>query len=287
LVQLQAAKKRFEERKIGLAAISYDSREILQEFSNRFHIQFPILSDPNSALIRKFQVLDPDNGPENLPDYAKPDMAYPGFIYVDPSGMVISKYFGDRYYDRYTANNLLGKMFPELIESAGAKLTAPHLSIEKFQSDTEAVIGSRVTLGVKLDLPSHMHVYAPGAQRYHPVRLVIDSLEDVRLKTSQLPPSKEIYLPAIREKVPVYEGKFRVTQDVMMAPRKDKMKTLLEKGESRDYFTEVQIHGKLEYQACDAKICYLPAEVPLVWNVKVHQADNQRVSPKNQYKKSG
>jgi peroxiredoxin len=58
LIQLQAAKERFEKQGIKLAGISYDSVEILKYFSERRKIDFPLLSDPDSKIIREYQVLN-------------------------------------------------------------------------------------------------------------------------------------------------------------------------------------------------------------------------------------
>jgi hypothetical protein len=38
----------------------------------------------------------------------------------------------------------------------------------------------------------------------------------------------------------------------------------------------VTITGKLEYQACDSKICFLPASVPIQWQLQVLPLDRQR-----------
>src|SRR3977135_1904915 len=58
LIQLQAAKSRFEKQGIKLAGISYDSVEILKYFSYRRKIQFPLLSDPDSKIIQTYKVLN-------------------------------------------------------------------------------------------------------------------------------------------------------------------------------------------------------------------------------------
>ncbi len=39
---------------------------------------------------------------------------------------------------------------------------------------------------------------------------------------------------------------------------------------------ELKITGKLRYQACDDKICYLPETVPLEWTLKVEPLDRER-----------
>jgi peroxiredoxin len=58
LVQLRQAQAKFRRQGIKLAAISYDNAAILKEFAARFHIDYPLLSDPRSELIRRFGLLN-------------------------------------------------------------------------------------------------------------------------------------------------------------------------------------------------------------------------------------
>jgi len=68
----------------------------------------------------------------------------------------------------------------------------------------------------------------------------------------------------------VFEGKFRITQDLKVSSVADFSSSLLPDGRT---FT---ISGKLEYQACDSKICYIPTSVPIRWQVQVLPLDRQR-----------
>jgi hypothetical protein len=279
---LQDAKRRFEARGIKLAAISYDNTEILKEFGGRFHIEYPLLSDPHSEIIRSFGLVDPDNGPNNLPEYAKKDMALPGFIYVDKQGVVHEKFFGVRYFDRYTANNALGKLFPELLEASGPPIETAQFKVIVRQSDREAIPGSRVTVMLDVILPKGMHIYAPEVKGYKPVKLVIDSLEEFRVKDSKYPQPRIKLLPAIKESVPVYVGRFRIAQDLMVVPSRQLMESLNTLGKGREFGKVFNIHGHLQYQACDKTTCYPPAEIPLSWQLRVHQYDDVRASEKIQ-----
>ena len=68
-------------------------------------------------------------------------MAHPGFFYIDSSGVVREKYFEAKYMDRFTANNVIGKIFPELTEEVSQKVDAPHLGLTLDQSDREVTPG--------------------------------------------------------------------------------------------------------------------------------------------------
>jgi hypothetical protein len=89
------------------------------------------------------------------------------------------------------------------------------------------------------------------------------------------PSSKVLYLEAIHEHVPVFEGKFRITQDVTVTPSKarDVVRSVISLQKT------ISITGELKYQACDKSICYPPASVPVKWQLQILPLDLKR-SPK-------
>jgi AhpC/TSA family len=151
-VQLQNEKQRFEAQGLRLAAISYDSPAILKTFAERHKIDFSLLADPNSEIIRSFNVLNAE-----AKGITK-GMAYPGFFYMDESGVIREKYFEAKYTNRFTANNVIGKLFPELTEEVSQNVEAPHLRLVLTQSDRAVAPSSRVTLAAEIELPPDLHV---------------------------------------------------------------------------------------------------------------------------------
>ncbi len=144
-------------------------------------------------------------------------MALPGFFYVLPSGAVKEKYFETAYTDRYTASNLLLKLFPQLVEGNGREVPAPYIRVKLFQSDEVVIPGSRFTVAAEVTLPPDTHVYAPGVKGYKAIQLTIEESPDLRLQALRYPDAKVLFLPAIKESVPVYEGTFRLLQDVLVS----------------------------------------------------------------------
>jgi peroxiredoxin len=264
LIQLQAAKERFEKQGIKLAGISYDSVEILKYFSDRRKIDFPLLSDPDSRIIRMYQVLNAEAIGPNA------GMARPGYFYVDTEGMIREKFFEAKYRERLTGNGVLSKLFPELGEEVTDTVEAPHLQLSVGQSDRVAVPGNLVTLTAEVRLPPDVHVYAPGTKGYKTVKLVVDPLPDFELRQASYPAAKILYLPAIKERVPVFEGTFRIRQQVKVNSMAEFSGALGADGK------KVTVKGNLEYQACDSKICFLPATVPVEWQLQIVPLDRQR-----------
>lgn len=255
---------RFEKQGLKFAAISYDSEEILKFFSERHKIDYPLLADPGSNVIRAYGVLNAEAAG------MQKGFARPGYFFIDPTGVIKEKFFEAKYRERLTGNSLLVKLFPELGEEVVDKVEAPHLQLALEQSDRTGVPGTHLTLVAEVRLPPDVHVYAPGAQGYKPLRLVLDEMKEMEFKPAVYPPAKILYLPAIKEKVPVFEGTFRITQDVKVSSAAGFWGSL---GEEGKIFT---IAGKLEYQACDKTICYLPASVPVKWHVQVFPLDRTR-----------
>jgi hypothetical protein len=265
---LQHAQRRFQEHGIGLVGVSYDSEAILKDFSTRQGITFPLLADPKSEIIQRFGVLN-----TTATGFAK-GMAYPGFIYIGPDKQIRETFFEKQYAARYTANNVLTRLFPELAEFDLRTLAADHLQLQLGQSDVVAGPGSRVTLTLEITLPPNVHVYAPSVHGYKPISLAMEQIAEVTIRSPQYPESKVLYLPAIREQAPVFEGKFRILQDVVISYSEGFRKSLeaMPKGMTRP----LTLKGTLFYQACDDAVCYLPAQVPVSWDLRVGPLDVAR-----------
>ena len=127
-----------------------------------------------------------------------------------------------------------------------------------------------MTLTAEVRLPPDVHVYAPGTKGYKTVKLSIDPLPDFELRQASYPSAKILYLPAIKERVPVFEGAFRIRQELKVNSMADFSSALGADGK------KVTVKGNLEYQACDSKICFLPNTVPVEWELQIVPLDRQR-----------
>jgi len=271
-VQLQNAKQRLDAHGIKLAAISYDSPAILKDFADRHKIDYPLLADPQSKIIASYGVVNPEaKGMQK-------GMALPGYYYVDPNGVIREEYFEAKYTDRFTANNVMANLFPELAEEVSQKVESPHLSLTLSQTDRAVVPGSRFSLAAQIELPLDVHVYAPGVKGYKPIQLELAPSPELELIPPVYPPSKVLYLDAIREQVPVFEEKFRITSEVRISTHPDFVKSLGPSGKT------INIAGQLHYQACDKTTCYLPTSIRVTWQLQVLLLDRQRSPEAIQHK---
>ena len=274
LMDLQRARARFEQQGLKLAAISYDTVEILKSFADRRQIEFPMLADPDSQVIRAYGVLNTEATGMNT------GMALPGYFFIDTKGIIREKFFEARenYQERYSANSVIARLFPELTAQVSENVAAPHIQLAGSQSDSIGAPGSQISLSADVKLPAGIHVYAPGAQGYRLTELKVQPSPDFTLGASAYPKSKSLFLPAIKETVPVYEGGFRVTQDIGIAFSPAFMNSLGADGKT------VEIQGQFNYQACDERICYFPESIPMKWQVRVLPLDRQRAPADIQHK---
>lgn len=223
-----------------------------------------MLGDPDSKTITAYGVLNQEaTGMQK-------GFARPGYFFIDTKGVIREKFFEAKYRERLTGNSILSKLFPELSEEVTQTVEAPHLQLALAQSDTTGIPGTRVTLAVAVRLPADVHVYAPGAQGYKPIRLVLDPTPEMQLPPAIYPESKTLFLPVINERVPVFEGTFRIRQDVKVSTSAEFWGSL---GKDGKLFT---ITGKLDYQACDTTKCYMPTSVPVRWQLQVFPLDRTR-----------
>lgn len=254
-----------QKRGLSLAAISYDSPAILKNFAERMKITYPLLSDPDSKIIRAYGILN-DTAPKGM-TYGIP---YPGTYILDPKGVVVEKYFEDDYSQRYTASAILAKEFGAPVGAAHSTVEAKHLRISTSAGDEVVHIGQRIVLALDIDLPKGMHVYAPGVTGYLPIDLTIAESASFRVHDAVYPPSKTLTLKAIHETLPVYAGQVRVLRDITIGKS-------VQPG-------ELTVEGKFRYQACDDRQCFLPETVPLKWVLRVEALDRQRVPTDIQHK---
>jgi hypothetical protein len=143
-------------------------------------------------------------------------------------------------------------------------IDAPHLHVALGQSHRTGQPGSRITLITELRLPADVHVYAPGAKGYKPLKLELDPLPEMEFKPAVYPRSKDLYLAVIDEHIAVFDGTFHISQEVKVTSAPNFAASLGKDGKV------VTITGKLDYQVCDNTMCYLPSSIPVKWQVQVN-----------------
>jgi len=259
---------------LGVAAISYDSVGALKSFAERQHITYPLLSDPDSKIIRTYDIFNETVKP-GTPAYGIP---YPGVYVVDARGMVVSKYFEDDFKERVSTADILARQFGVPVDVGRGAIEAKHLKITTAASNDIARPGLRIALSLDIEMKPKMHVYAPGVQGYIPIDWRLDEGGPAAKRHSfEYPHSEMLRLEAIGETVPVYRGHIRIRREITFG-QEAVLKSLVSPA------GEVIVKGSFRYQACDDRTCYIPEDVPLVWRFKYQGLDLQRAPSEFQHK---
>jgi hypothetical protein len=257
-VELQQHLEAIRRQGLGVAAISYDSVGTLKNFTERQRIAYPLLSDPDSKIIRAFDILNETTKP-GTPAHGIP---YPGVYIVDVHGKVVSKYFEDDYKDRVSTADMLTRQFDAPIAAARRVSETKHLKITTAASNDIARPGLRIVLSLDIELKPKMHLYAPGVQGYIPIDWKLeDGGPAAKRHPFKYPTPEMLRLEAIGETVPVYGGRVEIVREITFGQEAALNPLVAPNG-------ELTINGSFRYQACDDRRCYIPEDVPLEWRFR-------------------
>ena len=248
-----------------MAALSYDSVEILETFSDRAGITFPLLADTDYQVIDTFGLVNKDVEPDS-PYYG---FALAGYYLLDAEAVVTAKFFNEANNDRFTAANILVREFDAGAEHQG-KAETRHLKLAWSVTNPAVRPGQRVALTLEIEPRRGMYLYAPGEHAYMAIDWELEPVDGTELFATSYPAGERKELKAIQETVPVYQKKLRLARDLHMLGGREWPPELEGVG-------ELTLEGTLRYQACDARRCYTPATVPLKWTLQLEPHDLTRV----------
>lgn len=277
LVDLQSHAREIASKGLGIAVISYDAPELIAKFADAHHIAFPMLSDVGSETIKRYGILNtvaielagPNAKDPSIADDLKmyvsvvgpsarmAGIAFPGTFILDRDGRVKSRYFDDFYVTRSTFSSVLMRAGAGT-SVAATKVSTQHLDVTAYPSDSAVAPGNRITVALNVTPHRGMHVYAPGADSYRVIGVKVTEPSPFHALPTTYPPSQIFVFKPLNERVPVYERPFSLQQDVVLDGTTQAQAAL--RGQE-----SVTLNATLEYQACDAKTCYLPQSVPLSW----------------------
>ncbi len=259
-MELQSRLADLEAQGLGLAVITYDPVETLRAFSDERGIEFPVLSDQGSAVIREYGLLNQEMS-EGTRLYGIP---YPGTFILDTEGRVTDRFFEGAYQERSTVSSIMVALGDAADGTArnATRLSTDHLEALVYPTDRTVAPGNRFSLVVDVTPEPGMHVYAPGGHTYQVISLRIDAPEFVRSHEVSYPASEIYHFEPLDERVEVYERPFQLVQEVTIPMTREIGALAAEPGAT------LTIDGALEYQACDDAICYTPVELPVSWTLE-------------------
>ncbi len=237
----------------------------MSEFAEKQQIPYPLLSDVHSDVIRRYDILNTEIAPGEIPVYGIP---FPGTYVTDEDGVVVAKFFHDSYKKRDS---------PEiLIDAALGNIQLDESAPQATRGDQEvrvtaAVRGGKGTirqgivrhLVVRFEMGTGLHVYGePVPEGMLPVRIEVASIPGLVFMQEIRPPSEALRLSEMGLELQVWSGTadfilpFYPTGELASEVRPLDMDS-------------VNLEVSVRFQACDDHTCLLPRtenfslEVPL------------------------
>jgi hypothetical protein len=201
--------------------VSYDPPEAVRGFAQSHHIEYPLLSDAGSRVIRELGILDEDleahhalfgvpTRPEQL------GVPYPMTFILDKTGRVERKLVEENYRLRYGGHWLLQELVgqAEPVARLETRMTGP-LAIVSGRAwlDSPTYFAyQRLGLHLELAIAPGWHLYGPGVPPgYTPLAVSIQSApEGVRLGRLTWPPPAPFRIQGLDEEFLVYDGTIEV-----------------------------------------------------------------------------
>ncbi len=267
-MELQTRSGELRKQGIGVAFVTYDRVAILAEFAKRRGITFPLLSDPGSATLKRYGILNTTVPESNQQAYGVP---FPGTFMLNPRGVVTARFFEQAYQERNTVASILARLGSH-VDRPATRVTSPQIEITTYATDSTVAPGTHFSIVVDVRPLAGVHVYAPGVTGYKPIRLSVQPQPGLIVRDAQYPQPEIYHFRPLNERVQVYQRPFRIVQDVTIDASAQGQAALKDT-------PSLTITGVLDYQACDDKVCFTPQSLPLTWTVSLRQLDRERAKP--------
>lgn len=136
-----------------------------------------------------------------------------------------------------------------------------HLTVNTSISDAAVSAGKKLSVTFDITPKRGMHVYAPGKHDYQVIAVKLDPQPWMKIAPTTYPPSEIYHFVELNEKVETYGKPFKLVQDVTVLNTAAAKKALAA--------SPLKLSGRLEYQACDDKVCYAPTKIPVSFELTV------------------
>jgi len=265
-VELQRRAADLEAAGYALFVVTPDPVPALAAFAAERGIAYPLLSDADSAVIRRVGMLNTLIEPGE-PDYGLP---FPGLFVTDERGTVTHKRFHRRYQERETVDALLhGVLGLALDMSANPSAAEPEVSVV-LGADALG-FGQWTELYVRIALADGEHLYGPDAPAgFIPTTVAVSAPEGLEVTGARYPRTVTLAVGGLDERVEVIEPGAGGAVEVAVP--------LLSRVPEADAPDAVTVTVDVGYQVCTELECYLPQRRRLEVRVPLRRLD--RPSPR-------
>jgi hypothetical protein len=244
---------RFEANGVKLYAVSYDDQDALAAYAKARGIGFPLLSDPDSSVIRQYGILNTLIDERDAPFYGIPN---PGTFVVDEAGVIVEKFFPRHIALRESADSVLDSALGELLmgdaasESAGDEDVRVEVFLHGGGGDLKSGPMRRVI--VRFTLREGLHIYGePVPDGMVSTQVRVAGPEGLHFEEVILPPTELLTLPGLDDPLHVWSG--QVDLAIPLYANSD-LFSASEEGTP----SEIELDVSVRYQACDDRTCLIP-----------------------------
>lgn len=247
-MELQSKIEDFRTANINVYALSYDEQDALADFRDAYDISYPLLSDPESEIIRQFGILNTLISADDHPWFGIP---FPGAYVANSEGIITHKFFENNLALRAGPEMLLRAAQGGRIGQLAARRESPAETTWNVFLDADRLAVSVVKdLVATIEVPDGRHLYAdPAPDGNVPVTLVLDEDYRIVVQESIKPASKPLTLGGTGEVIDVYEGSIEFRLPISVNANLGIVDT-----ESNN----IKLTGELRWQTCDDQVCDLP-----------------------------
>lgn len=256
LVELEASRAALSRNGLGLVAISFDGPEALKAFADEQSLDFPLLSDRGSQIIRSFGLLDKSVAPDN-PAYGVP---IHGSLLVDENGIVRGRFF--EASSGHAAGVVLTRLFTSAYNTHEKLVLYEHVRLRYCASTLQARAGERIELALEVLPKEEVSLYADDVSGTR-VALAWEMDASPAFEAGAVTYPQPAEMQVAGKAARMYRDPVRLVRSIVLT------RDLQLLAAASDPAGELGLSGTLRFQACHGERCYASRSIPLRWKLQM------------------
>ncbi len=212
------------------------------------------MSDVDSEVIRRYEVLNTIVQPDDVPFYGIP---FPGFFLLDEDGTIVDKLFNRHLAHREGIETILDSFAHRIVPSEDEPIASVSeddgIRVSAFLRGGGGVlrVGPRRRLVVRIEMPEGLHIYGgPVPAGMVATTITIDGPDGFCHEPAKEPPTHDFALPGVDEPLQVWDG---TVDFVFPAYAASALGDAINDG-----VESIAVDVTVRYQACDDAMCFIP-----------------------------
>jgi len=246
---------------------------VLKKFADSQHVEYNLLSDVDSAVIKEFGILNTLIEPDNSQQHPSTQrrfygVPFPGVYVVDEQGVVTEKFFYRHYGTRASAGSILNSALGKVLipkEAPQQDFRNDQVKVTAFLADPELRLEYMSNLYVRFELEEGLHIYGGEMpDGYIATEVSVAGVDGIRAADPIYPATKPMAFSSLGVTLNVYEGVVDVT--IPITANAESLNW-----NKRDKPDSIDVQVQVRYQVCSDTICHLPQEKTLTVTIPLGQ----------------